>query len=62
MVPYGIVGDTVVVNGDPVCAEADFPKLLDEFKEFCLRSAHKTFYFKHYGSFLEEYKNRGLEQ
>ena len=32
VIPYGIVGDTVVVNGDPVCKDEDFPKLLDEFK------------------------------
>ena len=43
VIPYGIVGDTVVVNGDPVCKDEDFPKLLDEFKEFCLKSAHKLF-------------------
>lgn len=60
MVPYGIVGDTVVVNGDPVCAEADFPKLLDEFKEFCLRSAHKLFILSITDHFLEEYKKQGF--
>lgn len=60
VVPYGIVGDTVVVNGDPVCAEADFPKLLDEFKEFCLRSAHKLFILSITDHFLEEYKKQGF--
>ena len=25
VIPYGIVGDTVVVNGDPVCKDEDFP-------------------------------------
>ena len=40
VIPYGTVGETVIVNGDPVCADEDFPALLEEFKEFCQKSAH----------------------
>ena len=56
VIPYGIVGDTVVVNGDPVCKDEDFPKLLDEFKEFCLKSAHKLFILSVTDHYLDEYK------
>lgn len=60
VIPYGIVGDTVVVNGDPVCKDEDFPKLLDEFKEFCLKSAHKLFILSITDHFLGEYKRQGF--
>ena len=60
VVPYGIVGDTVVVNGDPTCRDEDFPQLLDEFKEFCLKSAHKLFILSITDHFLEEYKKQGF--
>ena len=39
VIPYGVVGSTIVINGDPICADSDFPVLLEEFKEFCQRSA-----------------------
>lgn len=60
VVPYGIVGDTVVVNGDPTCRDEDFPQLLGEFKEFCLKSAHKLFILSITDHFLEEYKKQGF--
>ena len=60
VIPYGIVGDTVVVNGDPICKDEDFPKLLDEFKEFCLKSAHKLFILSITDHFLGEYKRQGF--
>lgn len=34
VIPYGVVGSTIVINGDPICADSDFPVLLAEFKEF----------------------------
>ena len=60
VIPYGIVGDNVVVNGDPVCKDEDFPKLLDEFKEFCLKSAHKLFILSVTDHYLDEYKKQGF--
>ena len=35
VLPYDTIGDTIVVNGDPVCKDEDFPALLTEFREFC---------------------------
>lgn len=60
VIPYGIVGDTIVVNGDPICAPADFPALLREFKDFCVRSAHNIFFLSVTDMFLDEYKRQGF--
>lgn len=60
VIPYGVVGDTIIVNGDPVCADLDFPVLLAEFKEFCEKSAHKLFFLSVTDHFLEEYKRQGF--
>lgn len=60
VIPYGVVGDTIIVNGDPVCADADFPALLSEFKDFCVRSAHKVFFLSVTDHYLEEYKHQGF--
>ena len=60
VIPYGVAGDTIIVNGDPVCADADFPALLSEFKDFCVRSAHKVFFLSVTDHFLEEYIRQGF--
>lgn len=60
VIPYGVAGDTIIVNGDPVCADADFPALLSEFKDFCVRSAHKVFFLSVTEHFLEEYRRQGF--
>lgn len=60
VIPYGTVGDVVVVNGDPVCADADFPVLLAEFKEFCERSAHKLIFLSVTERYLDIYQKQGF--
>jgi len=60
VIPYGVVGSTIVINGDPICADSDFPVLLAEFKEFCQRSAHNLFFISVTDHFLEEYKKQGF--
>ena len=60
VIPYGIVGDTIVVNGDPICAPADFPALLREFRDFCVRSAHNIFFLSVTDMFLDEYRRQGF--
>lgn len=60
VIPYGAVGETVIVNGDPVCADKDFPALLAEFKEFCQKSAHNLFFLSVTDYYLEEYQNQGF--
>lgn len=60
VIPYGTVGDTIVVNGDPVCRDEDFAKLLTEFKEFCQNSAHNLFFLGLTDYYLSEYEKQGF--
>ena len=60
VLPYGTVGDTIVVNGDPVCRDEDFPALLAEFKEFCQNSAHNIFFLGLTDYYLREYEKQGF--
>ena len=60
VLPYGTVGDTIVVNGDPVCKDEDFPALLAEFREFCQNSAHNIFFLGLTDYYLSEYEKQGF--
>lgn len=60
VIPYGTVGDTIVVNGDPVCKDEDFPALLREFKAFCQNSAHHIFFLGLTDYYLSEYEKEGF--
>jgi len=60
VVGYGVVGGTVVVNGDPVCAPTDFPLVLDEFKRFCTRSDHRLVFLSITDAFLDDYRRAGF--
>ena len=60
VVPYGTVGDTVVINGDPVCADGDFPALLAEFTDFCRSTAHRMIFLGLTDHFIEEYRRQGF--
>ncbi len=60
VLPYGIVGNTVIVNGDPICPPEDFAAFLAEFREFCVKSDHKLFFLSITGRYLEEYKKQGF--
>ena len=60
VVPYGAVGSTVIVTGDPICADQDFPVLLAEFREFCQKSAHSLFILNVTDHFLPEYEKQGF--
>ena len=60
VIPYGVVGDVVVVNGDPVCADGDFPALLSEFRSFCERNAFRLFFLSVTDHFLDVYREQGF--
>ena len=60
VLPYGIVGDTIIVNGDPVCKDEDFSTLLAEFKNFCQKSAHNIFFLGLTDYYLSEYEKQGF--
>ena len=59
VIAYGIVGDTVVVFGDPVCAPADFVLLLAQFHTFCEEVASGCIFTSTTGLFLEQYRAFG---
>ncbi|MCL1899442.1 MAG: phosphatidylglycerol lysyltransferase domain-containing protein [Promicromonosporaceae bacterium] len=44
MVAYGVVRDTIVVAGDPVCAAGDLPAVLERFTRYAVGSAHSLFF------------------
>ncbi len=60
VIPYGVVQNVIVMNGDPVCAPKDFPVLLEEFKQFCHKTAHKLFILNATDMFIDEYKKQGF--
>lgn len=60
VIAYGVVGETIVVNGDPICRDEDFGRFLTEFREFCQKSSHYAIFLSVTGKYLEEYKNQGF--
>ena len=60
VVAYGVVGDTVLASGDPVCAPEDFPAVLGEFREFCVRSSHKLVFLSTTDRYLGAYRDLGF--
>lgn len=60
VVAYGVVGSTVLVNGDPICAPEDFQAVLGEFKDFCVRSSHKLIFLNITDAYLGTYQELGF--
>lgn len=60
VVAYGVVDDVVVVGGDPICADEDFPALLEEFRDFCKNSAFSLVFMGITDCYLEDYKRLGF--
>lgn len=60
VIPYGIVGSTVIVNGDPVCAPENFAAVLAEFKDFCVRSSHMIVFLSITDAYLDCYISSGF--
>ncbi|MDD3361397.1 MAG: DUF2156 domain-containing protein [Hespellia sp.] len=56
VVPYGVVGDTMIINGDPICADEDFPVLLQELYDFCETSSLHMFFLSTTEKYLEYYE------
>ncbi|MDD3339060.1 MAG: DUF2156 domain-containing protein [Lachnospiraceae bacterium] len=59
VIPYGIVGDVMVVNGDPICAPENFEKLLTEFHQFCDKNIYSCVFLSITDAFLPIYKKMG---
>lgn len=60
VVPYGIVGSTVIVNGDPVCEPGHFQEVLEEFRDYCVRSSHKLVFLSITDQYLKVYQACGF--
>ena len=60
VLPYGTIGDTIIVNGDPICKDEDFPAFLAEFKSFCQNTAHNVFFLGLTDYYLSEYEKQGF--
>ena len=61
VVAYGIVGDTVVVLGDLICAPEDFILLLSEFKNFCEEIASGCIFMSASDRFIDKYQEFGYQ-
>jgi len=59
VVAYGVVGKTVVVCGDPICAPGDFVRLLSEFRQFYTSNFHHCVFLGTTDVFLEHYTQLG---
>ncbi|WP_195269352.1 phosphatidylglycerol lysyltransferase domain-containing protein [Eubacterium sp. 1001713B170207_170306_E7] len=60
VVAYGTVDDVVVVGGDPICADSDFPKLLEEFRDFCKGNAFSLVFLGITDHYLKVYQEMGF--
>ncbi|MCL2655676.1 MAG: phosphatidylglycerol lysyltransferase domain-containing protein [Coriobacteriia bacterium] len=61
VVAYGIVGDSVVVLGDPICAPADFILLLSEFRNFCKNVASGCIFISTTDCYIDKYQEFGYQ-
>lgn len=60
VIAYGIVRDTMVVLGEPICAPRDFLTFLAEIKTFCEENAYSLLFLNAAGLFLEDYRKLGM--
>lgn len=60
VIAYGIVGDVIVVNGDPISAPEDFAYLLREFKHFYTAQAYQCVFLSTTDTFLDQYTEMGF--
>jgi len=61
VVAYGVVGDTVVVLGDPICAPDNFVVALAEFRSFCETVASGCIFLGVTQRFLPKYREFGYQ-
>ncbi len=60
VIAYGIVGDVVVVNGDPVCSPDFFDGLLTEFNLFCIEGDYQCIFLSTTALYLDKYTAHGF--
>lgn len=57
---YAMVGDVMVVCGDPICAPEDGPALLSELTDYCKKNAFQLLFVNVTDCFRELYRKRGF--
>lgn len=60
VIAYGIVGDVIVVAGDPICAPENFTAFLAEFKGYCTEGAYQCLVMGAMPLYLEVYETLGF--
>ncbi|QHQ63267.1 DUF2156 domain-containing protein [Anaerocolumna sedimenticola] len=60
VIAYGVVRDTIVVLGEPICAPEDFLTFLNEFKNYCEENAYNLLFLNTTSMFLGQYKKLGF--
>lgn len=60
VIAYGIVRDTIVVLGEPVCAPEDFTTFLSEIKNYCEENAYNLLFLNTTSMYLKQYERLGL--
>jgi len=61
VVAYRIVGDYVIVMGDPICAEDDFAAVLREFYLFCAEGDYTVVFLATTEKYLDQYQALGFD-
>jgi len=61
VIAYGVVGNWIIIQGDPICADEDFVRLLSEFTEFCLNNNYNCVCLGTTDKYLDEYHQMGFE-
>lgn len=60
VIAYGIVQDTLVVLGEPICAPEDLLAFLSEIREYCERNAYRLLFLNVTGTNLKQYEKLGM--
>ena len=60
VIAYGVVWDTMVVLGEPICAPADLQAFLAEIKQYCEENAYNLLFLNVTSTLLEEYRKMGM--
>jgi len=61
VIPFGVVGDVIIVCGDPVCAPEDFKTFLQEFNDFCENNLYYSVFLGTTAAFVKEYEAMGYK-
>lgn len=60
VIAYGIVGDTMVVLGEPICAPESLLTFLTEIIEYCEKNAYSLLFLNVTAALLDDFKKIGM--